>query len=338
MKAIAPVQRGLSLLLLVLGAAWVWHCLRRGESGAALWALLLPVVQAPVLGLEIAWAAWIARRPSARRPLGQPDGVPQPYPPIGHWLAAWLQEVRWSALVFLWRQPWREAAEPDHLPGDAAGRQGVLLVHGFVCNRAFWNGWMPRLREAGIPHVAVTVGPPFADIAQQAQALDAAWVRLSQATGRPPLLVGHSMGGLLIRSWLAGKPDEMALAHEVITIGSPHHGTVLAQMAHSEAAQQMRMMSDFLRELSLKESSERRQRCTCYWSVCDNIVFPANTATLPGASNRHLPGRPHVGLASDPEILAEVIARVTRSGSSSSAEASPAAVPANGQRDPLISR
>ena len=309
MHAIAPLQRALSLALLAAALLWIGRCLSQGQPAQALWALGLPLIQAPILGAEIAWAAWIARRPSARRPLGQPDGVPQPYPSAASWLRAWLQEVRISFIVFLWRQPWREAAHPDHLPPEARGRRGVLLVHGFVCNRAFWNGWLPRLREAGIAHVAVTVGPPFADIAQQAQMLQTAWQRLIDATGQPPLIVGHSMGGLLIRSWLARQPDEMALQHEVITIGTPHHGTVLAQMAHSEAAQQMRMMSDFLRTLAQQETTARRARYTCYWSLCDNIVFPANTATLPGASNRHLPGRPHVGLSEDPEILADVLRR-----------------------------
>jgi hypothetical protein len=49
---------------------------------------------------------------------------------------------------------------------------------------------------------------------------------------------------------------------------------------------------------------------TCYWSVCDNVVFPANSATVPGARNIHLPGLPHVGLAMAAPILDDVLERL----------------------------
>ena len=40
---------------------------------------------------------------------------------------------------------------------------------------------------------------------------------------------------------------------------------------------------------------------TCFYSHCDNIVFPPVTATLQGADNRHLPGVAHVQMADHPE-------------------------------------
>jgi hypothetical protein len=44
--------------------------------------------------------------------------------------------------------------------------------------------------------------------------------------------------------------------------------------------------------------------------VCDNVVFPANSATVPGARNIHLPGLPHVGLAMAAPILDDVLERL----------------------------
>ena len=41
----------------------------------------------------------------------------------------------------------------------------------------------------------------------------------------------------------------------------------------------------------------RFAKFTCCYSHCDNIVFPASTATLPGATNLHIPGTAHVHLA-----------------------------------------
>jgi triacylglycerol lipase len=305
----ARLQQACSLVCGLAALCWVWWCLHAGWPHGAGWALLALLPQAPVLALELLWAAWVARRAGARRELGRPQDAPEPFPSLAQWCGAWLRELLASAQTFAWRQPWAHARWPDWLPDSARGRRGVLLVHGFVCNRGFWNPWMERLRAAGVPHVAVSLEPTSGDIAQQARGLQPAWDRLVAATGVPPLLVGHSMGGLTIRSWLAGLPDERALEHEAISIGSPHHGTALAMLAHSEAGQQMQLLSPFIKGLAQAESAARRARWTCYWSVCDNIVFPASTATLPGALNRAVPGLPHVALAHAPEILDEVLRR-----------------------------
>ena len=300
----------MTLALAGLALAWVLSCAQQGQWLHVGWAGLALVPHAPVLALEFFWASQLARGQSARRAMGIDPGDAQPRPRTRQWLSAWWQEV-WTGLrVFGWQQPWAHRAHADHLPPDAIGRRGVLLVHGFYCNRGFWNTWMPRLREAGIPFMALTLGPPQASIAEQARGIEQAVRRLTELTGQAPLLVGHSMGGLVIRSWLASQPEDTALRHEVITIGSPHHGTVLARLARS--AIEMRQGSDFLLDLMRRETDARRSRLSCYWSVCDNIVFPASNATLAGARNIALPGRPHVGLAQAPEIFDDVLQRLHR--------------------------
>ena len=91
---------------------------------------------------------------------GTEDGSCRPaFPQV---VRAWLGEVLSAPRVFCWRQPWRFNAEPDWLPN--APRPGVLLVHGFFCNRAFWNPWMAQLRAAGIPYMAVNLEPMFGSI------------------------------------------------------------------------------------------------------------------------------------------------------------------------------
>ncbi|MEI7785871.1 MAG: alpha/beta fold hydrolase [Betaproteobacteria bacterium] len=291
---------------LAWAAAWGYH----GRWAMAAWALALLVAHVPALALELLWASRLTLQASARRTWGDSQAPVQPYPSLAQWVQAGWQETLLGLRVFAWHQPWRHRAHADHLPFEARGRRGVLLVHGFYCNRGFWNAWMPRLRQAGVPFVAITLEPPQADIARQARGLDQARQKLIEATGIEPLLVGHSMGGLAIRNWLAAQSDDLARRQEVITIGSPHHGTALAAWAHSPAALQMRMGSDFLRSLQARDSAASLSRMTCYWSVCDNVVFPPNSATLAGARNIHLPGLPHVGLAMAAPILDDVLERL----------------------------
>ena len=95
----------------------------------------------------------------------------------------------------------------------------------------------------------------------------------------------------------------------------------LAMMARSEAGTQMQLLSPFIMSLAERESAARRARFTCYWSVCDNIVFPASTATLPGADNRAVQGRPHVALAHAPIVLADVLTRTAPGGALGDAHA-----------------
>lgn len=306
----ARAQQLITLALAGFAAAWVFDCAKQGQWLHASWAALALVPHAPVLALEFFWASQLARNESARRESGTGQVEAQTPPQARQWLLAWWQEIWMGLRVFGWQQPWAHRAHADHLPPDALGRRGVLLVHGFYCNRGFWNTWMPRLRQAGIPFMAVTLGPPRASVAEQACGIEPAVQRLTELTGQAPLLVGHSMGGLAIRSWLVSQTEDTALRYEAITIGSPHHGTLLAGLARSPAAMDMRPGSDFLRELMTRETEARRRRLSCYWSVCDNIVFPASTATLADARNIALPGLPHVGLAQAPEIFQDVLRRV----------------------------
>ncbi|GAA0763443.1 alpha/beta fold hydrolase [Ideonella azotifigens] len=299
---VARWQRFLTLLgfALVLGGAGC--LLAQGHAGWALALLALGLCgHAAWLGLTCALAAWQNRRDAAST---------VPTASAAQWLAAWWAEVCTAPQVFCWRQPFRSQAEPDVLPGDAQGRIGVVLVHGFLCNRGFWNPWIRRLRALGVPCIAVSLEPVFGSIDDYVPTLETAVRQLSQLTGRPPLLVGHSMGGLAIRAWLranqAGGGSD-ARVHGVVTMGSPHHGTWLAGFSRRTNGEQMRQHSAWLSTLAASESASRQALFVCLFSHCDNIVFPARSAVLPGASAvLHVAGAAHVDLMQRPESFAAV--------------------------------
>jgi triacylglycerol esterase/lipase EstA (alpha/beta hydrolase family) len=166
---------------------------------------------------------------------------------------------------------------------------------------------LPRLREQGIPFVAVNLEPVFGTISDYAPIVEQAVRRVEQATGLAPVVVGHSMGGLAIRAWLAAF-DGAARVQRVITIGSPHRGTWLGRFGTSQNAREMAMGTDWQRALEARESAQGFVGFTCFYSHCDNIVFPASNATLPDADNRHVEGMAHVHLMDHPEVLKEVLA------------------------------
>jgi triacylglycerol esterase/lipase EstA (alpha/beta hydrolase family) len=189
----------------------------------------------------------------------------------------------------------------DHLDPGGGGRVGVVLVHGFMCNRGFWNAWMQELRERGHAYVAVNLEPVFGSIDTYARAIGEAVDSMTRLTGRPPVLVCHSMGGLAARAWWRSAGDAQRVAH-LVTIATPHGGTWLARLSRRTNGRQMQWRSGWLRQLSQDETQRPLPPTTCWYSSCDNVVFPASTATLPGADNRFVPGQPHVALAFHPDV------------------------------------
>ncbi|MEO7128769.1 MAG: alpha/beta fold hydrolase, partial [Rhodoferax sp.] len=224
---------------------------------------------------------------------------------------AWAGETVTAARVFGWWQPFRSRAVPDQLAPACAGQQrrGIVLIHGFVCNRGVWTPWLRRLRASGHVFVAVNLEPVFGAIDDYTPIIEDAVQRVTQATGRTPLLVCHSMGGLATRAWLRAA-NGYARVHHVVTIGTPHHGTWLARSMGGANARQMRIGCDWQRQLERDLPLQQQALFTCWYSNCDNIVFPASTATLPGADNRLLRGVAHVQLALDRTVMLDTLARL----------------------------
>lgn len=291
---LARLQQALTLGALLAALLWALFWLRAGHPGWA-WtgAALVVGGYALVLALEFSL-------------LGLVHGDdPAPRARVAQLVQAWWNEVLAAPVVFCWRQPFRSRLWPDHLPPSARGCRGVLLVHGFVCNRGLWAPWLQRLRASGVPVVAVNLEPVFDSIDEVTQVIEDGVRRLEACTGLAPVVVCHSMGGLALRRWWAEQGDD-ARVHHAITIGTPHHGTWLARFAISRNAREMQQGSAWLATLAAREPAGRWQRFTCFYSHCDNIVFPPSTATLAGADNRHLPGVAHVHMADHPAPWAEL--------------------------------
>ncbi|MDF1486440.1 alpha/beta fold hydrolase [Ramlibacter sp. H39-3-26] len=292
----ARLQRALMAVLLAALAAWLAWALPRWPLLAAAGALLILFGYAAVLGAECALMHWANR------------GDPAPRASLAQVLRAWWGEAGMSPRVFYWRQPLRANAVPDLLsPGPGAPQRGVVLVHGYLCNRGFWNPWLQALRARGQVCIAVNLEPPFGPIDGYAATIDAAVRRATAATGLPPVLVCHSMGGLAARAWLRAWPDAAARVRRIVTIGAPHHGTWLARFSGRENVRQMRRRGPWLRALRAHEPAGRAALFTCWYSNCDNVVFPASTATLAGADNRFIAGVAHVGMAFHPQVMRAVL-------------------------------
>lgn len=290
---IARFQRVLLFVAALLLAAWCAYWARRAPALALTGCVVAALAHTAWLAIEFI-ACWCVNRHHAPRPR------------FAALLRAWAAESRMAARVFGWRQPFRANAVPDHLPhGDR--RRGIVFVHGFCCNRGFWTPWLSTLRREGRAFVAVNLEPPFGSIDRYVDTIEAAVQRVRGATGRSPMLVCHSMGGLAVRAWLR-EHGHSGAAHRIVTLGTPHAGTWLARFGRSTNGREMRIGGEWLQRMAADVESARRVRFTCWYSNCDNIVFPTPTAMLPGADNRAAHGVAHVEMAFDLRVMRETLA------------------------------
>lgn len=290
LRAILALQLAATLAWL----AWRWPAsVPQALAGAALIVLIAPIV----LGIEFMLLAAVARSdPTARASARS-------------LFLAWVGECRELFRVFYCRLPFRWRVPADDLGAHCAGRTGVVLIHGFVCNRGLWAPWLRQLRDRGRAHVAVNLEPVFGSIDDYVAIIDEAVRSVTQATGKPPVLICHSMGGLVARTWLRAGAGDAKVAH-VITIGSPHQGTWLGRFSRTPNGRQMRLRSGWLDALGQDESRRTLAAFTCWYSNCDNIVFPPSTATLAHADNRFVEGVAHVAMVFDPRVVAPSLALV----------------------------
>ena len=178
---------------------------------------------------------------------------------------------------------------------------------------------MRELRVLGVPYTSVNLEPVFGSIADYVPVVEEAVHRAERLTGLPPVLVCHSMGGLAARAWLAHDSRAPQRVRQVITIGTPHHGTWISRFSRAPNGRQMRQNHEWLGALSAGEVAALAtpyHHFVCWYSNADNIVFPASSAMLAGADNRHVPGMAHVALAFHPRVMRESLAMLALAASS----------------------
>ena len=300
---LARLQQFITASLLVLAISWVAWFYKTAPALAVMGCLFILFGYAGFLGVEFL----LLRR------VNKAD--PAPPATAGELFSAWLGETLVAPGIFCWRQPFRANAIPDKLAAQCVvkGKRGVVFIHGFFCNRGFWNPWLARLQGSGQAFVALSLEPVFGSIDDYTPQIEAAVQQVTQATGLPPLLVCHSMGGLAARAWLQTMRADGRVFH-IVTIGTPHRGTWLARFSHSLNGQQMRLASSWQSGLDQDAPSQRPTLFTCWYANSDNIVFPASTATLPGANNRLLRGKAHVQMAFAPQVVNETLALLSSDG------------------------
>ena len=305
------------LLLLVAGAAgyasWAAHRVAHGDpawwfvAGAPL-AYLLPVLLLVSLWFTLSWI-WRTPRPPEFR-LGPAACARLFLGEVGAVALSWLLLVAHRLLI----------ADPVAAPG----RRPLLLVHGVGVNDGVWFALRRKLSRRGLgPVYTINYGPPLAGIEHFAGQLAARIEAICAVTGAERVaLIAHSMGGLVARAYL--RRFGAARVEQLITIGTPHHGSMLARTFAGRCLAQMRPGNRWLADINRDESAPPPVPITSIWSRHDSMVAPQASAELRCARNVPLVGIGHNALLNHPDVIDEV-ARAIASARDAAATATVAA-------------
>lgn len=310
----------LSLAVLIGSIAYAGWALREIAAGAnGLWFIAgLPIAALAIPTLLTAWwftLAWIYRAPrpaDVRIPVSRLPGL--------FWQE--MLAIAWSVpRMILYRVLLRD---PPSVPAS----NPVLLLHGVLCNAGVWVPVVRDLAARGIgPVYTLSYGPPLASIDLFANQASSKIDAILAATGASQVIVvGHSMGGLVARA--CARRHGGARIRRIITLGTPHHGSVLAYLFFGVSLSQLRPRSAWLLKLGEKVA-DGDPPVTSIWSWHDSMVAPQTSSVLDGARNEALIGIGHNALLGAAEVHQRLAQEIVDAGHGSTGVAS---------RDPKGSR
>lgn len=189
---------------------------------------------------------------------------------------------------------------------DLAGKgHPVLLVHGWDGKATEMAYLGEGLRTRGFAPYSVDLRPSDAAVADTARSMGKAIDEVLAKEGKTKLsLVCHSMGGLDARYYLGMMWGARKIA-KVVTIASPHHGTVIAEFAHGEAKVDLLPESDLIRLLD--SLGPPPVPFTSIYSWTDQTVVPQKSAIMAGATNLSHWGMTHTSILRNAKVLEQVV-------------------------------
>ncbi len=115
-------------------------------------------------------------------------------------------------------------------------------------------------------------------------------------------LIAFSMGGLICQYYLQTLPKTKKV-EQLITISTPHYGTLAGFLSRKTGIKQMRPNSSFLKELNNNVSALSSVKVTSIWTPLDLTILPANSSVISFGENKKIICLAHPLMISNKECL-----------------------------------
>lgn len=198
-------------------------------------------------------------------------------------------------------------------PAPAKAELPILLVHGVLCNAGVWHPFATWLRERGVgPVYTVSYGPPLGSIDDFAAQVARKIEQIHAQTGAPKVVViAHSMGGLVMRAYLRDRGGGRIA--RLVTVGTPHEGSMHAWIAAGACLAQMRPGNAWLAALGAPQG-EALPPIVSLWSWHDSMVAPQTSSRIGFGENLQIAGVAHNALLRNPAVFARLLEQIRVAG------------------------
>lgn len=192
----------------------------------------------------------------------------------------------------------------------ASAREPIVFVHGWNSSGSTWNTMISRFQADGytaaeLNNWSYNTGQSNATTASQ---LSTKVNQVLAATGATKVdLITHSMGGLSSRYYLKNLGGQ-AKVDDWVSLAGPNHGTKTANACFWQTSCfEMRPGSTFLNDLNaVDETPGTIVNYLTFWSSCDEVINPATSTILTGATNTQTACLSHSGVKDDATVYARV--------------------------------
>lgn len=187
---------------------------------------------------------------------------------------------------------------PNALPND--GHRPVIFVHGMNGGQGNFLPMRLFFRAAGRRRsytIQLDESAGIEGMAEQFDAFVSEVVSVNELAPDEQLdVVAHSLGGLVVRASLFVRPALRKRIHTLVTMGTPHAGTLLAKIYPLKIARQLHPAAEIFSKLDTQSpwpGPPSYPRLFSLWSHADLILVPQTNARLAGAQNIEVPHYTH---------------------------------------------
>lgn len=185
-------------------------------------------------------------------------------------------------------------------------RNPVLLIHGIFDTKAIFKTMTTHLTKKGWDIHSLNLIPNDGRFGLEALAQQITdYITQTFPPEQPIDLIGFSMGGIISRYYVQ-RLGGIERVQRLITISSPHHGTLTGYLYPTLAASQMRSNSPFLQDLNRDLEILNSINFTSIWTPLDGMIVPAQSSQMPIGQEFTVNVFLHAWMVTDPKSLALV--------------------------------
>jgi triacylglycerol esterase/lipase EstA (alpha/beta hydrolase family) len=200
------------------------------------------------------------------------------------------------------------AEEGEPAPGPS--RRPIILLHGFLLTQTSWLVLGHRLRRRGLGPLYATTYYSVQPVRASAEHLAAFVDEVCARHGAERVdIIAHSMGGVVAR-YFVERLGGAARLGRLITIASPHKGTLMGRYGLVAGARDLVADSELMEELAVPRPC---LPYTSIWSRSDSVILPQVSSSIaPSGEDCVFDDLGHLSLLASRRVTEVIVERLRK--------------------------